>query len=210
MDLFDLTYTLLGTGFVGIKSLLLLIPTKFEQVDEMVKSQIDNYFETNKEMKNDRNVREFITWMFNDQFSQDILGDEKCQFYLMKLSTLRGEVIELYTKQLKEIVNGNEYKTVSDLHSTIEESILQIMRLRLVIQPELQISRNVHPVSKIPYIAVKGFWIEDDGSKTRKITKSLGREDEFKLGKKDPKAVEVGRDKLREELYKRYQEIYPS
>jgi len=198
-----------GVGMV-FKSLLLLlvkpedmIETKY--VDEMIRKYSCDV--TDQSVYN--HIRNFMTILYDDKFDNGLYSRPGTGYLFSKLEKLRDKILALYTKEIKSLVESSEYSKVYDVYAKLENMILQLMRLRMVIQPEFQFSKNVHPVSKIPYIAAKGFWLEDDGKKVRCITKSIGREDEYIDGKNDPKATETARDKLRETLYGKYKRIYP-
>jgi len=85
----------------------------------------------------------------------------------------------------------------------------------MVIQPEIQISQNIHPVSKIPYLAAKSFWIDDNGEKKRDFTRSLGPLEDYgyktydkEIVSKDPKVIEESLKRIQEVIYVRYKEYY--
>src|SRR5690606_34766163 len=98
---------------------------------------------------------------------------------------------------------------VRDVHLRISEYMLQLMRLRIVIDPDFKLSRNKHPQTGITYLAVKAYWINDEGKKERKFTKSIGREDSYKDGINDKEAEKDGLNLIQPVLYDYYREIYP-
>jgi len=195
---------------VAIKSILLLLVKPEDLLtDEFVKMQVDEYKKSTKDVLYPKESLDFITWVFNDKFDADTIKRKKNSSYFFLLNKVKHELLDLYTKELKDLAKDSELKIVGDFYTRLEKDIIKLMRLRQVIQPEIQISRNVHPVSNIPYLAAKAFWLEDTGERTRKFTKSLGREDEYDLGNKDPKVEETAITKIQEVMYLNFKEAYP-
>ena len=89
-----------------------------------------------------------------------------------------------------------------------EEYLIQIARLRMVVDPEIQLSKNIHKKTGIQYMKVKGFWLNDVGVKERKYFKSLGRFDQYPNGTEDESAILDGRKKIREDIYAEYLKLY--
>jgi hypothetical protein len=77
-----------------------------------------------------------------------------------------------------------------------------------VIQPEFHVIKNVHPVSKIPYLSVRGFWLDDNDKKVKLFTKSLGREDSFVDGKYDIEMLKEAAKQIQQLSFAKYQEEY--
>lgn len=213
-----LTMILSGTGLgaMVVKSLLLLI-LKPEDLftDEYVKKQIDNFMSTHHDVKNIDEVQKFVTLVYNDKFTPDTLNRIENQHFLINLSTLKDRILKFYFDQLNQITDPS-IKMVCDVQTTLDKFFLQLVRLRMVIQPEIQISQNIHPVSKISYIAVKSFWIDDNGEKRRDFTKSLGpledygyKEYDKKIVSEDSKVIEESLKRIQEVIYARYKEYYP-
>jgi hypothetical protein len=82
------------------------------------------------------------------------------------------------------------------------------MKLRMIIEPSIQIATNVHTQSKITYLIAKSFWINENGVKIRKFTKSLGRSEDYKKGIKDIDAKKEAEIKIREIMIQTYNEEY--
>ncbi len=98
--------------------------------------------------------------------------------------------------------------SIADLDARISEYVIQLMRLRLVIQPDVKISRNKHPRTTHSYLAIKAYWISDSGKRERKFTKSVGRIENYPQKEKDPQALADGIKLIQPVLFENYQEIY--
>ena len=86
--------------------------------------------------------------------------------------------------------------------------MFQIMKLRLIIEPSIQIATNVHTQSKITYLVAKSFWYDINGIKIRKFTKSLGRAEDYKQGVNDIDAKREAEIKIKEVMIQTYKEEY--
>jgi hypothetical protein len=210
MDTIELI-SVAGTGVtIVVKSLLLLLVKPEDLIDDKyVKEMIDKYSCDVKDETVYQHIRSFISFLYDDKFDSSIFSNIEARLLFSELENLRQKILTLYAEDVNVIAKSLEYSKVYDIYAKLESMILQLMRLRMVIQPEFQFSKNVHPKTQIAYMAAKGFWLEDDGKRVRCITKSLGRMDDYKNGKNDPKATEKARERLREALYEKYKEIYP-
>jgi hypothetical protein len=130
--------------------------------------------------------------------------------YRQELTTLKETYLnffELYIGSIQE--KDNSIIQVADLLTKNEEYLIQIARFRMVIDPEIQLSKNIHKKTGIQYMKVKGFWLNDIGVKERKYFKSLGRFDQYPNGIDDESAIIDGRKKIREDIYAEYLKLYP-
>ena len=94
------------------------------------------------------------------------------------------------TKSVDKVTNKEVELRTENILNAYENYELQISRLRLVIQPEINITRIVHTTSKICYLSARGYWYVDFRDKKRIFTKNFGKETDYKLLKDDPKAIE--------------------
>jgi hypothetical protein len=63
-------------------------------------------------------------------------------------------------------------------------------------------------VSKIPYLSVRGFWLDDNDKKVKVFTKSLGREDSYVDGKNDREMLMDASKQIQDMSFAKYQELY--
>ncbi|BBE17589.1 hypothetical protein AQPE_1745 [Aquipluma nitroreducens] len=207
MELVDLIIG--GTGVV--KGLLLLLGLGYDE--KIMKEEIKRYYEDFMKMKStpaDNKVDELIAFVVDDNFKPGTHQRGQNWGYLFALKNLKESIVKFYFTSLEEIQKGKgEFTDVRDVYLRISEYMLQLMRLRIVIDPDYKLSRNKHPQTGITYLAIKAYWIDDEGKKVRKFTKSIGREDHYKDGIDDKKAAEDGLKLIQPVLYDYYKEIYP-
>ena len=171
---------------------------------------IKDYFSQFMELKETSEATEFINLVLENNIEKEVMEDKSLTHLHIRLEKLKKKLLKIYftsVKKEKEFFDGYEY--VGDFNSLISKHFLQMKRLQLVIQPDLQIATSVHTKSKITYLTARGFWLNQRGERERKYVKSLGRLDEFEGGKKDPQVLKLGIEKIREESLKEYNQQYP-
>ena len=153
-------------------------------------------------------TKEIIQFIADDKFDEKLYKDSLNWTYLSTLKDLKEEFVTFYFMKLKDLESGElDIDSVADLDSRISEYVIQLMRLRLVIQPDVKISKNVHPRTGHSYLAIKAYWIDDSGKKVRKFTKSIGRSENYQ-GIKDQQALADGIQLVQPVLFENYQELY--
>jgi len=177
---------------------------------EMIEKAIEENMNKFKDVRNPSIVRNILRWLEDDNFSELVSKDIHGFEYTVELDILKKEYINFLEIHLKSIYKvTNNFDQVVDLLVRNEEYQLQVARLRMVIDPEIQLSKNIHKKTGIQYLKVKGFWLNDVGSKERKYFKSLGRLDKYPDGIEDESAVLDGRKKIREDIFAEYSKLYP-
>jgi len=205
------TVNIIGTSLAAVKMFFFFFFTN-EDLLKTAKTtkEVDDIMKDFQFSQNNNEIREVLIWTKNDDFKKETLRNVKNDKYIGKLNKLKSEFLDFYLKFLSELTNKeSEYQRSCDVYTKIGKYIQQIMRLRMVIQPELQIAMNIHTKSRIEYLAAKAFWLNDNGVKERKFTRSLGRVDDYAKGKDDPKVRKEAISKIQEAIYEAYLETYP-
>ena len=186
----------------------------FGALPQKTKVEIEKAIEKHMlRFKNTRNpniVRNTLRWLEEDNFSDLVTKDYQSIIYRQELTTLKETYLnffEFYIDTIHE--KDNSIIQVADLLTKNEEYLIQIARFRMVVDPEIQLSKNIHKKTGIQYMKVKGFWLNDIGVKERKYFKSLGRFDQYPNGTEDESAILDGRKKIREDIYAEYLKSYP-
>jgi hypothetical protein len=112
------------------------------------------------------------------------------------------------TKSVDKVTNKEVELKTENILNAYENYELQISRLRLVIQPEINITRIVHTTSKICYLSARGYWYVDFREKKRIFTKNFGKETDYELLKDDPKAIEDAIKEIQILCLNEYNSIY--
>ena len=193
-----------------VKSLmLLLLEAEDLMTNEYVKEQMEHYMKYQKDVRDKDKAREFVSWAFNDNFSEQTLKRNNTSLYQFQLEVVRNNILDFYFKTIDKLSEEkNDINMACDVDSTLSDFVIQLMRIRMVVQPEIRISNGVHPVSKIKYLYVKSYWLSDQGKKVRKFTKLIGKTEDYKFGIKDPQALEDGLNLIQPVMYEHYKELY--
>jgi hypothetical protein len=169
-----------------------------------IEGKVNEFFNTHKEMVKTRSSINMLKWIYNDSFQLEHL--HVSTLFYKKLETVKTELLNFYFKEI--IKNEKNIRTNEDVHAKIEEFMFKIMKLRMIIEPSIQIATNVHTQSKITYLIAKSFWIDTNGVKVRKFTKSLGRAEDYEKGIKDINAKMEADNKIKEIMIQTYNEEY--
>lgn len=200
---------LAGSGVIQSLLLLLLQPTD-ENMNETVKKDFDNFMKLRTGTISQR-TKELMQFVADDKFDEDVYKASQNWTYLAVLKKLKETFVEFYFKKLEDLhLLNSDLENIADVDNRIGLYLIQLLRLRLVIQPEVQISKNVHPRTNIKYLAIKAYWIDDNGKKIRKFTKSIGRAENYSQGIQDEQALIDGIKLVQPVLFENYKEIYPN
>jgi len=198
---------LMGTGVIHSLLLLLVSTEEGSLKDDIHRLEVDTMMKKHGYEIGDRpDIRDFVSWILNDEFKRGGLKGNKV--VENKLKMLKDSMIGYLFTNLTTISNTNPNHKVFDVHKRLVDYIVQLRRLRQVIEPEVQFSNSKHTVSKKNYLAVKGFWIDDTGEKVRRFTRSLGRTEDYPNWKDDPKVKTLGIETIRQVLTDEYNSIY--
>ncbi len=197
-----------GVGAIQALLLLLFQPTE-ENMNETVQKDYEEFMKLRGKGSNTLRTKELIMYIADDGFNETVFKESRNWVYLSELKKLKESFVRFYFKRLDDITrNHQELDCVADTDNRIGEYIIQLMRLRKVIQPDVQVSINVHPRTSLKYLSIKAYWIDDSGKKVRKFTKSIGRAENYPGGIEDKQALEDGIKLIQPVLYENYKEIY--
>ncbi|WP_229317839.1 hypothetical protein [Flavobacterium ammoniigenes] len=98
---------------------------------------------------------------------------------------------------------------MKNISHAFKNYLVQIRRLRMVIEPEFNITRVVQPSNQICYLAARGYWFDDSGKKKRVFTRNFGKEIDYPKGKDDPNAYEDARREIQILAINEYESLYP-
>lgn len=176
-----------------------------KEIDAIIDQKMTNFQNTN----NSSSIRNTLRWLEHEKYSKELSKDYIGRGYLTELDELKNTYLEFYKMYITQISSeDSQMKQIADLIAKNDQYILQISRLRMIIDPQIQLSQNIHKQTKILYMKVKGYWLNDEGVKERKFFKSLGRFDSYPKGIKDENAIQDGRAKIREAMLVEYSSIY--
>ena len=163
------------------------------------------FFNDNPQLKNIPPIQSVVEFIYEDNFEEMLPCTTSNIHIWEKLYAFKQTMIEYYTHNVCESNEGGKFY---EFHTKFLQMSIQLKRLRMVVQPEFHVIKNVHPVSKIPYLSVRGFWLDDNDKKVKIFTKSLGREDSYVDGKNDSEMLRDAAKQIQELSFAKYQEVY--
>ena len=187
--------------------LLLLLRVRPEEIQEDIES-IMNEFSC---IVYKKNIRRNIEWIVDDKISEEVINNPRNRKYAFKLLEVKNEFIAFYNSLINEVKNKAEYKDINkvcDMIARYDSYKLHISRLRMLINPKIQITINVHKITRITYLTLKGFWLNDDGKEVRIHSSSMGRSEQYKNGKEDEQAKIDGIVRFQQKLIDQYENLY--
>lgn len=145
----------------------------------------------------------FLSFLEEDNFSEETLQNENNKILIKNLELVKQEAKDFHELNLcdamSSLMDKNKIETTSKkIRYAYQNYELQISRLRMVIQPEYNITRVVNPISNNCYLAARGYWFVSYQVKKRIFTKNFGREDDFVGGRTDKLANEIARKEMQE------------
>jgi len=159
---------------------------------------------------NGPNESQFEDWLNNDGFNPQTLKDGSKKFLLTELQTLKD-------KFRKDLLDANKImdengNPMTPLRTTelIAAAMVQIDKLRLVIQHDLSIVKNLHKPTGVNYIVARAYWINASGKKYRKFAKNIGSDEKvMEQGKIPTWRLEQVENEINQMMINQYREEYP-
>jgi hypothetical protein len=133
----------------------------------------------------------------NEKFSPEAMSDIENWGYFSKLSELKKEFKDFFTQPTISF----EYANIDGVYKRINQYILQIQRLRLVIDPHFKLVIQTHTENRL-YIVVRADWVDDDGTRKRMVAKVIGRLEPGKT--KNSVSMEEAREVIMPVLREKY------
>lgn len=206
MDIVDVIMA--GIGSVQAYVLLGFLFTE-KNMNATIRKDFDDFMKLKGEGAITHIIRERIRFIVDDGFDEVVFNEPRNGVYLSELKKLKEDFVKFYFYSLEEMSKSHqEIGHVAYVDNRITEYIIQLLRLRKVIQPEVQVSLNTHSRTNLKYLSIKAYWIDDSGRKVRKYTKSIGRAENYPDGIEDKQALEDGIKLIQPVLYEKYKEIY--
>ena len=141
------------------------------------------------------------------------INDQLTYRQTKQLHNLDNKVLEL-VEFLKQNIedqsnNGLSKMTLYELISLIDAKLLQIMKLRITIKPEIIANITVHSVTKHKYIVLRALWLDSNFKKTRKFSISIGNIEKYgNTNKINPKDFGVEYNELVTKIQALYNSEY--
>lgn len=152
----------------------------------------------------------FEEWLLNDGFKPQTLNDGSKKALLMELEQLKNK----FRNDLNDAnhIKDDSGKPITPLKTTelIAAAMVQIDKLRLVIQHDLSIVKNLHKPSGVNYVVARAYWIDERGKKFRKFAKNIGSDEKvMEKGKIPTWRLDEVEKEIDRMMLNQYREEYP-
>ena len=125
---------------------------------------------------NNRRIQEILA---DDDFGIDIKDSPIKRGLIKEHDQLINKLSWDTNKPLDSIIEKLLEPTYKELNKYFDDRLLQILRLRLIIKPEIQKSIQTHTITNHKYLVMKIIWLDDKMKKIVKFSLSLGRVDQI-------------------------------
>lgn len=150
---------------------------------------------------------DFEEWLNDDNFSEQVKSDDNKKYLFLELEKAKNQCRkDLYDSSSMNGADGFPL-TPAKIYKLIEAHKNRIRKIRLMIEHEVTIAKNLHKPSGVTYIVARSYWIDKSGKKVRKFAKNLGSDEKVLVNGEIPKYklldVEKEIDRMMWEEYKK-------
>ncbi len=155
----------------------------------------------------DKRTEDFLN---NDGFTEDTVENSENIHLLNVLNKCKEDYRKKYYDKLEHLASIEFVSQFNQLDRVFNYNKIQIMRLRLLIQPDTIISINKSYNREYKYSVLRAYWINDSGKRVLKFNVNLGNTDKvmFKNGEYDPKLVNSAKQEIKLKIRSLYEEKY--
>jgi len=150
------------------------------------------------------------TFLADDEFNEETLTDPNNYHLIKVLNNSKDEYRKNYYEQLNQLSIRTETHTYNQLDRIFKYNRIQIMRLRLLIQPDTIISVNKTYNREQKYSVVRAYWIENSGKKVIKFNVNLGNTEKVMDadGTYDQHLIKLAKYEIKSKMLGTYTDIY--
>lgn len=110
--------------------------------------------------------------------------DERLTYKQRKWLSMLDEVvldtIQFLSQKIADFKNAsNQGITIYGLLALVDSKLIQIMKLRMLIKPEIVATSTTQSITKHKYVILRAFWLDNNFKKIRKFSVSLGNEEQI-------------------------------
>lgn len=110
-----------------------------------------------------------IDHFLNDEnFSFEAMEDSGNWMYFSKLSKLKNEFKNFLSHPIMSM-------SPSETLNIVNKYVIQIQRVRLVIDPDYSVITQIHGDGERKYRVIRAYWVDDNGERKRVISKCIGK-----------------------------------
>lgn len=162
--------------------------------------------EDNQE-EHDKRTEDFL---INDGFTKETESDPLNKSLIKVLQELKEDYRKNYYSQLSDLSFHTSAFTYNQIDRIFQFNRVQIMRLRLLIQPDTIVSINKSYNREHKYSVMRAYWVDDSGKKVLKFNVNLGNTEKvmFKNGSYDQIVISSAAKEVKLKIRGLYEETY--
>jgi hypothetical protein len=155
----------------------------------------------------DKRTEDFLN---NDGFTKETLSDSRNGQLLKILDDFKMDYRKNYYDEVEQLAMRTVTSHFNQLDRIFNYNKIQIMRLRLVIQPDTIISINKSHNRENKYSVMRAYWVSDSGKRFLKFNVNLGNTDKvmFKNGEYDQQVLINASNEIKLKIRSLYEEKY--
>lgn len=155
----------------------------------------------------DKRTEDFLN---NDGFADYTVNNSENMHLLKVLNKYKEDYRKNYYDHLGELALRESVSQFNQLDRVFNYNKIQIMRLRLLIQPDTIISINKSYNREYKYSVLRAYWVNDSGKRVLKFNVNLGNTDKvmFKNGEYDQKLLNSATQEIKLKIRSLYEEKY--
>jgi len=155
----------------------------------------------------DKRTEDFLN---NDGFTDDTVHNSENMHLLKVLNKCKEDYRKNYYDHLGQLALRELVSKFNQLDRVFNYNKIQIMRLRLLIQPDTIISINKSYNREYKYSVLRAYWVNDSGKRILKFNVNLGNTDKvmFKNGEYDQKLLKSATQEIKLKIRSLYEEKY--
>lgn len=155
----------------------------------------------------DKRTEDFLN---NDGFTNETLNDPGNSFLLKVLNKCKEDYRKNYYDKVQNLALSIVLDHFNQIDRIFTYNRIQIMRLRLVIEPNTIISINKTYNREQKYSVMRAYWIDDSGKKQLKLNVNLGNTEKvmFKNGEYDHNVIRSAEHEIKLKVKALYEETY--
>jgi hypothetical protein len=145
-------------------------------------------------------------WLSNDGFKKGAENDASKKYLFDELKRLKDKL--RYDLMYEKPVNPKtgEYLNLLEIYKQVEGRKIQIDKVRLMIENKIIQAEHIHQPTKVIYVVFRAYWINNNGKKERKFSKSIGAKDKVVI---NDKVKEHAAKELELMMWEQYKLDYP-
>lgn len=145
-------------------------------------------------------------WLSEDGFKNGEENNPSKKYLFDELNRLKDKL--RYDLMYEKPINHKtgEYLNLLEIYKQVEGRKIQIDKVRLIIKNKIIETEHIHKPTNVIYVGFRAYWINKNGKKERKFSKSIGAKDKIVI---NDRVKENAAKELELMMWEQYKLDYP-